>query len=82
MAKRKPITCCQHCGSKEGIFTKTTYHRVPWRCGFNKEEQDNGEMYDNTEMITGGEIAYCQVCGKAICRMSTLRKQWEGTNDG
>lgn len=77
MAKRKSITCCPHCGSDEGIFTKITLYRVPWRCGFGGEEQENGEMYDSAEDLRGGEMAYCQNCGKVICRMSTLRKQWE-----
>ena len=73
---KKPITCCPHCGSTEGIYTKTTYVNVPYNLSFDGEAQDNGEMYDNTESFRGGETAYCQECRKAICRMSTLRRQW------
>ena len=77
MSNRTPITCWPHCGRTEGIFTKTTLYRIPWRCGFNMEEQENGEMYDNAEGQSGGDMAYCQNCRKVICRMSTLRKQWK-----
>lgn len=73
---RKPITRCPHCGSDEGVYMKSTYVNVPFRIGFMGEEQDNGEMYDNTEKITGGELVYCQSCDKIICRTSTMRKQW------
>lgn len=76
MAKRKPITCCPHCGSTEGIYTKTTLYNIPWCCGFGGEEQENGEMYDNAERQSGGDTVYCQNCDKIICRMSTLKKQW------
>lgn len=58
-------------------MTKQTMIRVPWMAGFDGSEQDNSEMYDNTERIEGGGMAYCQDCGKVVCRMSTLRKQWK-----
>lgn len=74
---KKTITCCPHCGSTKGIYTKTTYIHVPYCLGFDGSEQENGEMYDNTERTTGGGIAYCQDCGKPICRTSTLQKQWK-----
>lgn len=77
MKKRKPIVCCPHCGGTDGIFTKTTLRGVRHFCGFAGEEQDNTEMYDSA-VPEGGRIAYCQECGKAICRMSALEKQWEG----
>lgn len=78
MSRRKPITCCPHCGSAQGVFTKTTYVNVPYCIGFDGEEQYNGEMYDNAERHDGGKIVYCQSCGKPICRLSTLEKQWDG----
>lgn len=78
MGKHKKIEECPHCGCAEGIFTRSDYIGVPYCIGFGGEEQDNTLMYDNTESIRGGRIAYCQVCGKAICRMSTLKKQWRG----
>lgn len=77
MSRGKPITCCPHCGSTDGIFTKTTLVNVPYRLGFSGEEQYNGEMYDQAEETKGGRIAYCQSCGRAICRLNTLEKQWE-----
>lgn len=77
MAIKKPITCCPHCGSDSGIYTLTTYVGVPYNRGFDGSEQDNGEMYDNVTEFRGGKIAYCQECHKAVCRMSTLEKQWE-----
>lgn len=73
---KNPITCCPHCGSTEGLYTKTTYINVPHCFGFNNEAQNNVEMYDNAEDYRGGETAYCQDCHRAVCRMSTLRKQW------
>ncbi len=73
----KIITCCPHCGSDEGVYTKTTYVNVPYCIGFDGETQPNGEMYDNAERVKGGTMAYCQHCGRPICRMSTLEKQWE-----
>lgn len=76
MAKNYPITCCPHCGSDDGIYTLTTYVDVPYMRGFDGEAQDNSEMYDNVRTIKGGKIAYCQNCYKAICRLSTLEKQW------
>ena len=75
---RKTITCCPHCGSAEGICTRTTYIRVPYFMGFDGSEQENGEMYDNAARTEGGGLAYCQSCGKIVCRVSTLIKQWEG----
>ena len=73
---KKPITCCPHCGSTLGIYTMTDYLRVPYNVGFDGGEQDNGEMYDNAT-LRGGLLAYCQSCGKLICRLSTLQRQWE-----
>lgn len=80
----KAITSCPHCGSDEGIMTKTTLVNIPWMCGFNYEEQDNGEMYDNAQDSYGGKMCYCQSCGKAIARLSTFQKQWKemGINAG
>lgn len=75
--KRKSITCCPHCGSEEGIYTKQTLVNIPWCCGFMGEEQENTEMYDNAEKSINGSMVYCQSCGKAICRLSTIQKQWE-----
>lgn len=77
MSSRKPIMRCPHCGSTEGIFTKTTLVNIPFYVGFDGSEQFNGEMYDNAEGRRGGELAYCQNCEKVVCRMSTLRKQWD-----
>lgn len=74
---KKPITCCPHCGSTEGVVFKTSYIRVPYYRGFDGKEQYNGEMYDSAERIDGGAVAYCQSCGKVICRTSTLKKQWD-----
>lgn len=75
--RKGAINRCPHCGGTDGIFTKTTLKNVRHFCGFKGEEQDNSEMYDDASSV-GGEIAYCQECLKPICRMSTLRKQWEG----
>lgn len=75
--KRKPLTCCPHCGSTEGIYTKCDYMGVRYNIGFGGEEQYNGEMFDGCESIEGGRIAYCQMCNKPICRVSTLEKQWQ-----
>lgn len=75
MAK-KAIKECPHCGGTSGLYTKTTYVDVPYRFGFNKEEQDNSEMYDNTAEFRGGKTAYCQDCHKAVCQMRTLEKLW------
>lgn len=82
MSKRKPITCCPHCGSTEGIYTKNTLVNVPYYIKFDGTDEFNGEMYDNAETLRGGELAYCQNCDKVICRMSTLRKQWEESGIG
>lgn len=61
---KKPITCCPHCGSTEGIYTKCDYMGVRYNIGFGGEEQYNGEMFDGCESIEGGRIAYCQMCNK------------------
>lgn len=76
MKKRNVITCCPHCGSTEGIYMKCDYIGVKYCIGFDHEEQNNSEMYDNCGTFRGGKVAYCQTCGKPICRMSTLEKQW------
>ena len=60
----------------EGICTYSTYHKVRWIAGFDGSEQYNGEMFDMAE-VEGGRMAYCQNCGKPICRISTLEKQWK-----
>ena len=72
---RKPIDRCPHCGSTEGIYTKSTYKNVIWGCEFDGKDQDNSNMYENVT-IEGGNLAYCQDCNKLICRLSTLQKQW------
>ena len=77
MSQIEPITCCPHCGSRQGIFTKTTLVNVPFCIGFDGEEQYNGEMYDQAEKIRGGAVAYCQSCGKAICRFAIIKSQWD-----
>lgn len=71
------IIRCPHCGSTEGLYTKTTYVDVIHRFGFHNEEQDNSEMYDNVTEFRGGHTAYCQDCHKVVCRMSRLQKQWD-----
>lgn len=73
----KRIDCCPHCGGSTGIYMLVTYVDVPYNMGFDGSVQHNGEMYDNTREFKGGKIAYCQDCGKVVCRMSTLEKQWE-----
>lgn len=73
--KKKEMTCCPHCGSTRGVFTKTTYVNVPFNMDFTGTAQYNGEMFDNAEDYTGGKIAYCQECGRPICRLSTLLKK-------
>lgn len=73
---RSKIDRCPHCGSNEGIFTKTTLVNVPYYIGFDGSAEFNGEMYDNAEKTIGGETAYCQSCGKIVCRMKTIKKQW------
>ena len=75
--RRKPISCCPYCGSKAGIYTKVTLVNVPFRMGFHGEAQYNWEMYDNLERQMGGMLAYCQSCGRLICRMRTLERQWK-----
>lgn len=73
---KKRITCCPHCGSAEGFYTLSTYKDIPYNLGFDGKEQNNSEMYDNAT-VHNGLLAYCQNCGKVICRLSTLKKQWE-----
>lgn len=73
---KKAIECCPHCGGVSGFFTKTTYVDVPYNRGWDGEEQDNSEMYDNVTKFIGGKTAYCQDCGKVVCRVETLEKQW------
>ncbi len=75
MMEKKKIECCPHCGSTDGLYTKTTYVSVLYRFGFNNEPHYNAEMFDDAE-VRGGETAYCQKCHRAVCRMNTLRKQW------
>lgn len=75
---RKKITRCPHCGSDEGVFTKTTFVNVPCYLKFNGEEMDNTEMYDNAEDVRGGAMVYCRSCRKTVCRLSTIMEQWKG----
>ena len=72
--KREPLSCCPHCGSTEGVFTRTTLFGVPWNLNFDGTPGYNADMYDNALRIRGGETVYCQSCGKVICRLSTWRK--------
>lgn len=76
MSRGGPITCCPYCGSAAGIYTRTTFVNVPYHMGFDGSERDNSDMYDQAERLLGGQTAYCQACGRAICRLSTLKKQW------
>lgn len=50
---KKKITRCPHCGSTEGIFTKTVYRNVIHNIGFDGEEQENYEMYDEATIEQG-----------------------------
>ena len=70
------IEKCPHCGSAEGVYTKTTLVNVPYYFSFHGDDQFNGEMYDNAEDLRGGRLAYCTSCDKVVCRMSTLERQW------
>lgn len=74
MSKKGPITCCPHCGSTMGFYTLSNYMRVPYEIGFDGEQRDNSSMYENAD-IQGGNMAYCMNCGKAICRLSTIKKR-------
>lgn len=71
---RKPLSCCPHCGSTEGVFTKTTLIGVPWNLNFDGTPGYNAEAYDNAAAIRGGDTVYCQSCKKSICRLSTWKK--------
>lgn len=71
----RPIDRCPHCGSTEGIYTKSTFRKVFWYCGFDGEAQSNSDMYDMA-IVEGGNMAFCQKCDKPICRLSALQKQW------
>ncbi len=77
---RRKNSCCPHCGGNTGVYTKTTYVNVPYALGWDGEAQDNSEMYDNAEDYRGGRTAYCQDCHKAVCRISSLEKQWRNYN--
>lgn len=76
MAK-KSIDRCPHCGSDWGVYTKIDYLRVRADYGFDGEPQFNlGDIADCAEERREGKVAYCQKCGKEICHMRTLKKQW------
>lgn len=77
MAKKKKITECPHCGSKEGFYTLTNYLGVPYMKGFNGEEKDNSEMYDNAISCRTRRYAYCIDCGEKIGTAYQLEKQIE-----
>lgn len=77
MAKQKKITECPHCGSKEGFYTLTDYLGVPYMKGFNGEEKDNSEMYDNTREFHERRYAYCIDCCEIIGTARRLEKQIE-----
>lgn len=72
----KKIECCPHCGSTDGLYIKQSLINVPHNFTFQGVSEDNGEMYDNAERIIDGNTVYCRNCGKSICRLSTLEKQW------
>ncbi len=61
----KKITACPLCGSKEGFYTTADYLNVRYMEGFNGEEKDNSEMFDNAR-IKGHRFAYCISCNQKI----------------
>ncbi len=71
----RKITCCPHCGSKEGFFTRTDYIGVPYQHGYNGEELDNGEMYDKALEYRTRRYAYCISCEKPIGTARQMMKQ-------
>lgn len=73
----KKITCCPHCGSEEGVYTKIDYLRVRADYSFDGEPQSNlGDIADMAEERIEGKTAYCQNCDKPIAHTRTLKKQW------
>lgn len=66
MVKNQKITECPHCGSKDGFCIYTDYIGVPYMYGFNNEQKDNREMYDNTHRFHQHRYAYCIDCGEII----------------
>lgn len=75
MANKKKITECPHCGSKEGFYTLTDYIGVSYKLGFNGEEKDNTEMYDNPEKYHTRRYAYCITCNEVVGTAYALTKQ-------
>lgn len=73
--KTKKIVSCPHCGSTEGFYTRTNYIGVPYRMGFNGEEKDNSEMYDNALEYKEKRYAYCINCDEVICTAKRIHKQ-------
>ena len=83
MAKNAEITRCPHCGSDWGIYVKIDWLRVRADYGFDGEEQFNtGDIADGAEERRVGKTAYCQCCNKPICRLSTIKKQWNSSGKG
>ncbi len=74
MSKAKKITVCPHCGSEEGFYTTLDYIDVPYMRGFNGEEKNNIEMFDNAK-IKEHRYAYCIDCGEKIGSAEQLLKQ-------
>lgn len=64
---------CPHCGSTEGVYTKTNLTGVRYNMNFDGSEGDNRDMYDNAEKVTAGRMVYCQSCNKTICRWDTFK---------
>lgn len=74
------IDKCPHCGSDLGLYTISTYKNVICRIGFDGEEHDNSNMYENC-IVENGNNMYCQHCDKIVFRRSTFEKQFEKMED-
>lgn len=64
------LTCCPHCGSDEGYYTKDYVSgSCNTRYNFDGTVEDNGDMYESLTHKCG-KVAYCSSCHKKIGRMT------------
>lgn len=75
MANKKKITECPHCRSKEGFYILSDYIGVPYKHGYNGEEKDNSEMFNNPDKYHTHRYAYCIDCYKVVGTAYALAKQ-------
>lgn len=78
MSKTKKMTCCPHCGSTDGLYSKETakYHQY-----YTLDGTPNGYSDHDYLLHRGQTVLYCIACDKKVTTLEKLEENKQADTD-